>query len=79
MSSSLIFDMVDHPDSQDELLTAQKPNVVFHNEMIALIVLGSLFAIGIVAYLIARSMIYIKKEKAQERLPINNFGQIHLP
>ncbi|UMM41598.1 hypothetical protein L5515_017791 [Caenorhabditis briggsae] len=49
------------------------------NELLALAVLLCLLILGVVIYFVFRSMVYIKKEKAQERLPINTFAPINLP
>ncbi|CAB3400688.1 unnamed protein product [Caenorhabditis bovis] len=59
--------------------TAELTESSFRNELIALMILLSLFVVGAVIYFIFRSMVYIKKEKAQEKLPINSFAPIHLP
>ncbi|EGT30333.1 hypothetical protein CAEBREN_06426 [Caenorhabditis brenneri] len=79
-----LFDMVDHPDAQEEMMNF---NIVkngneasaLRNELLALMVLICLLVLGVIIYFVFRSMVYIKKEKAQERLPINTFGPINLP
>ncbi|CAI2356830.1 unnamed protein product [Caenorhabditis sp. 36 PRJEB53466] len=78
-----LFDMVDHPDAQEEMMNfnfaKNGDDSALRNELLALVVLLFLLVIGVIIYLVFRSMVYIKKEKAQERLPINTFSPINLP
>uniref|UniRef100_A0A8R1DNH5 Uncharacterized protein n=1 Tax=Caenorhabditis japonica TaxID=281687 RepID=A0A8R1DNH5_CAEJA len=83
MQSPVLFDMVDHPDAQEEMMNfnfvKNGDDSALRNELLALMILVCLLVLGVIIYFVFRSMVYIKKEKAQERVPINTFAPINLP